>query len=71
MKMLALLFGFVVACGVVAMAADADPGAKKGKLRHVVAFKFKDTASKESSSISGPSSRRIWRRGMSMQEIQE
>ena len=47
MKMVALLFGFFVACGVLAIAADAGAGGKKGKLRHVVAFKFKDSASKE------------------------
>jgi hypothetical protein len=42
--MLYLLLGISLAFAVSAMAADA-PG-KKGKLRHVVAFKFKDTASK-------------------------
>jgi hypothetical protein len=44
--MFCLLLGFCVAIAISAMAADA--GAKKGKsLRHVVAFKFKETASKE------------------------
>ena len=38
-----LIIGFFVT--VSALAADAP--AKDGKLRHVVAFKFKDTASKE------------------------
>jgi len=45
MKTLTLIFivGFI--CSLLAIAADA-PG-KDGKLRHVVAFKFKDTATKE------------------------
>ena len=47
MKMVALLIGLFVACGVVAMAADAGTKTKKAKLRHVVAFKFKESASKE------------------------
>ena len=41
--MLGLLLGFCVVIGLSAMAADAP---KKGKLRHVVAFKFKESASK-------------------------
>lgn len=44
MKMLGFLLGFCFVIGLSAMAADAP--AKKGKLRHVVAFKFKETASK-------------------------
>jgi hypothetical protein len=46
MKMLCLLLGCLLAIGISAVAADSS-GAKKGKLRHVVAFKFKETASKE------------------------
>jgi Stress responsive A/B Barrel Domain len=47
MKMLITLLG--IACAIAltsltAAAADSAAGAKKGKLRHVVAFKFKDTA---------------------------
>ena len=38
-----LIIGFIVT--VCALAADAP--AKNGKLRHVVAFKFKDTATKQ------------------------
>jgi hypothetical protein len=34
----------VVSLGVTGLAADADKEKGKGKLRHVVAFKFKDTA---------------------------
>ena len=44
MKMLGLLLGFCFVIGLSAMAADTP--AKKGKLRHVVAFKFKESASK-------------------------
>jgi hypothetical protein len=44
MKMLGLLLGFCFVIALSAMAADAP--AKKGKLRHVVAFKFKESASK-------------------------
>jgi len=44
MKMLGFLLGFCVVIGLSAMAADAP--AKKGKLRHVVAFKYKESASK-------------------------
>ena len=43
--MLALLLGIVVSLGLNAFAADA--AATKGKLRHVVAFKFKDSATKQ------------------------
>ena len=48
--MLITLLG--IACAVAltsltAAAADASSSPKKGKLRHVVAFKFKDTASPE------------------------
>jgi hypothetical protein len=46
MKMLCILLGILFSIGLTAMAADSA-AAKKGKLRHVVAFKFKDTASKE------------------------
>ena len=42
--MLGLLLGLCAVIGLSAMAADAP--AKKGKLRHVVAFKFKESASK-------------------------
>ena len=45
MKTLFVLLGIVISVGLSAMAADA--GSKKGKLRHVVAFKFKESASKE------------------------
>jgi hypothetical protein len=41
--MLLLLFGIATVLLVNALAADAP--AKSGKLRHVVAFKFKETAS--------------------------
>lgn len=47
--MLIAVFGIVCALAVTSMtavAADAT-SSKKGKLRHVVAFKFKDTASKD------------------------
>jgi hypothetical protein len=47
MKLFILLFGIALAFGLSAMAADAPSTEKKGKLRHVVAFKFKDTAGKE------------------------
>jgi hypothetical protein len=40
---LILIVGFI--CSLLAIAAEAP--AKDGKLRHVVAFKFKDTATKE------------------------
>ena len=43
MKMLILLIGFLLSVSVSVPAQDA----KKGKLLHVVSFKFKDTASKE------------------------
>lgn len=46
MKMLITLIGIACAfafTGLTSEAADAN-SAKKGKLRHVVAFKFKDTA---------------------------
>lgn len=46
MKMLFVLFGILISISLSAMAADSA-GGKKGKLRHVVAFKFKDTASHE------------------------
>lgn len=45
--MLYLLLVSLVALGISAMAAESGSANKKGKLRHVVAFKFKDTASKE------------------------
>jgi len=46
--MLFVLLGILISVGVSAMAVDAAPAsAKKGKLRHVVAFKFKDTVSKD------------------------
>lgn len=51
MKMLFVLLGIAVASATIAlttMAADASAAAaKQGKLRHVVAFKFKDTATKD------------------------
>jgi hypothetical protein len=49
MKMLVLLLGIAVALSFTAMAADASSakGKGNGKLRHVVAVKFKDTASRE------------------------
>ena len=45
--MIALLVGALIAFGLSAMAADSSSSAKKGELRHVVAFKFKESASKE------------------------
>ena len=45
MKMLLFLFGIATVLVLNAVAADAS--AKPGKLRHVVAFKFKDTATKD------------------------
>ena len=47
MNMLGLILGCFLALGISAMAADSAASAKKGKLRHVVAFKFKASASKE------------------------
>jgi hypothetical protein len=48
MKMLLILFAVLFCFAATAMAAENGTVAtKKGKLRHVVAFKFKDTASKE------------------------
>ena len=43
MKMIAALIGLLVCISVSGLAQDA----KKGKLLHVVSFKFKETASKE------------------------
>ena len=43
MKMIAALLGFLVCMSVSGIAQEA----KKGKLLHVVSFKFKETASKE------------------------
>lgn len=45
MKTLTVILIVGLICSLLAMAADA-PG-KDAKLRHVVAFKFKDTATKE------------------------
>ena len=45
MKTLTLILIVGTICSLLAMAAEAP--AKDGKLRHVVAFKFKDTATKE------------------------
>lgn len=48
--MLFVLLGIAVASATIAlttMAADDAAADKKGKLRHVVAFKFKETASKD------------------------
>ncbi len=45
--MLCLIIGFCMAMALTAMAADAGSGGKKGKLRHVVSFKFKASASKD------------------------
>ena len=45
--MLVTLIGIACAIGLTSLtaaAADASSSAKQGKLRHVVAFKFKDTA---------------------------
>lgn len=47
MKTLSLLLLLGVVAGVVLSAVAADNGSQKSKLRHVVAFKFKDTATKE------------------------
>ena len=44
--MLFILLVIVISVGISAMAADAS-NAKKGQLRHVVAFKFKESATKE------------------------
>jgi hypothetical protein len=44
MKLLTTIIALFVAATFSALAADAAP--RKGKLYHVVAFKFKDTASK-------------------------
>ena len=46
MKTVILLLIIGSMCGLFAMAADA-PKDKNAKLRHVVAFKFRDTATKE------------------------
>lgn len=43
--MLFLLVGMAVSLSLTAMAADHAEGIKKQNLRHVVAFKFKETAS--------------------------
>jgi hypothetical protein len=45
MKM--ILLAVVILAGLALTGMAADAGAKKGKLKHVVAFKFKDTASKD------------------------
>lgn len=45
MKTLTLILIVGLICSLFAMAAEAP--AKDGKLRHVVAFKFKDTTTKE------------------------
>lgn len=45
MKTLTLILSVGLLCSLFAVAADAP--AKDAKLRHVVAFKFKDTATKE------------------------
>jgi hypothetical protein len=50
MKMLVVLLGIAVASTTIAlttMAADSGGATQKGKLRHVVAFKFKESASKD------------------------
>jgi len=47
MKTLCFLIGFCFVLGMTAMAADTSTAGKKGKLRHVVAFKFKASASKD------------------------
>lgn len=44
MKTMNILFCVAVLLAVALCAFAADAPAKKGKLRHVVAFKFKDTA---------------------------
>lgn len=45
MKTLALILSVGLVCSLVATAAESS--AKDAKLRHVVAFKFKDTVTKE------------------------
>jgi hypothetical protein len=45
MKTLTLILVVGLICSLLALAADAP--SKDGKLRHVVAFKFKDTVTKE------------------------
>ena len=47
--MLITLLGIIVAiaCTAVTSSAADNSSAKKGKLRHVVAFKFKDTATQD------------------------
>ena len=49
MKMLITLLGIAVAIAFTTMTTSAadNASAKKGKLRHVVAFKFKDTATQD------------------------
>jgi hypothetical protein len=42
-----ILLAMVVLAGLALTGMAADAGGKKGKLRHVVAFKFKDGTSKE------------------------
>ena len=43
--MLGLLLGFCFVIAISAMAADSADAGKKGNLRHVVALKFKESAS--------------------------
>lgn len=47
MKNCFLMLGFVLALGLLVPGAAAKDSAKKGKLRHVVAFKFKDGTTAE------------------------
>jgi hypothetical protein len=49
MKMIILLLGLATALSISAIAADSSsaPSKRAGKLRHIVAIKFKETASKE------------------------
>jgi hypothetical protein len=47
MKMLILAACLFVLCGICSVALTAEPPAGRAKLRHMVAFKFKETATPE------------------------
>ena len=47
MRTLSVILAFFVGIALASFAADHSPTGPKGKLLHVVSFKFKDTASKE------------------------
>ena len=46
MKFICIILGCALSVAIAAIAADSGSSPKKGKLRHVVAFKFKESASK-------------------------